>query len=598
MDEYYPQSEHIQLISELQALAKISNLKLCVSSRPWTAFTEAFGKLPSQIRLEDLTSADVAQYVRDHLQAAASTADKSSRAVESSDLDALVQLVVGKAQGVFLWVQLVTSALEERLVASNSLKQLLGCVEDFPDELEDYIRHSIYDRIHKTWRSDTAQALKMGLILSRCRHDLPGIAKISYDNSQFRGYLDSFLPFWLLHEGVDTTDFAITMEVKHMTRPELYDLIDITIKHLNACCKDLLCVFASGFHPRYRTENQIRNYRVEFLHRTVHDFLRTDEMNRLLDSNVPTFFNDDRFLFSIAVACVKVIIHENVVDILRHIRPTKMDLCLDFVETIATTLPKGPPESSERRRAYTATMKELDNVGFQYATAMCDKCCWEHATMEIRSAHVHLLLRLIACHFHSYARVVITNWSTKLTSDYLENGISASILLAALGLWTVHPFSLQEIDHAFVGFLLERVDPNQPTWIYTDSSVRQTWRDTAWVCFLRRWLQECEAQRQTGAAVGSNDTYSSQDVWAVAATLISGGADLEQRLYPEEDAPDLTFSGAACTSLTAAEALRICVPPQCQQSLEEVLSTQGSSKRRTLKSRLPLPWLPGSSIDH
>jgi hypothetical protein len=155
LDEYYPQNEHSQLFAELEGFAKIPNIKLCVSSRPWTAFENAFGKSSNRIRLEDLTRPDIVRYVSDHLEPYASL----------SNQDDLIRRVSDKAKGVFLWVYLVVAALKERIEARNDSKQLLKCLEQFPNELEDRFRQSIFRRIHETWRIETAQALKMALLI-------------------------------------------------------------------------------------------------------------------------------------------------------------------------------------------------------------------------------------------------------------------------------------------------------------------------------------------------------------------------------------------------------------------------------------------------
>jgi hypothetical protein len=54
LDEYYPHDNHRLLIEDVQELLQVSNLKLCVSSRPWPVFEAAFKSMPS-IVLEDHT---------------------------------------------------------------------------------------------------------------------------------------------------------------------------------------------------------------------------------------------------------------------------------------------------------------------------------------------------------------------------------------------------------------------------------------------------------------------------------------------------------------------------------------------------------------
>jgi hypothetical protein len=73
----------------------------------------------------------------------------------------LIKSVVDKADGAFLWAQLVVDTLQERLRAGRSLEDLRSCVVEFPGELQEYFRKLVYERIHSTWRtSDTAIMLK------------------------------------------------------------------------------------------------------------------------------------------------------------------------------------------------------------------------------------------------------------------------------------------------------------------------------------------------------------------------------------------------------------------------------------------------------
>jgi hypothetical protein len=394
LDEYSPQMEHDRLITELEALAKIPNIKLCVSSRPWTVFTNAWRALSDRISLHDLSREDIAQYVRDHLKTAS----------HISNQDDLVRLVTDKAQGVFLWVALVVSALKVRIEAGENSKQLLKCLEDFPSELEDYFRDSIYKRINETWHSATAQALKLALLISKNQEDLS-----SLDGSS---YLNSFLPFWLLHQKNEDGDytikeanFATSMDIKHITQDDIEEMIATTVKHINACCRDFLCVLSltAQIHGHSkgspRCESRMHDARVEFLHRTVYDFLHLDDMHKLLNRNVPAHFKGQTFLLNVAIACVKVIICDD--------GRTKVDVGSGFVDTVFTTLPATPPRQSKRNSsAYIAAMREIDVVGYEYATTVCNGAHWEQAKNQFNTRLRSLLSRLHACGFHSFGQAV------------------------------------------------------------------------------------------------------------------------------------------------------------------------------------------------
>jgi hypothetical protein len=66
LDEYDGDCEEVtQLFKDISA--RSSNIKICVSSRPWVVFDEAFTRLPT-LRLQDLTFDDIQAYVIDKLQ--------------------------------------------------------------------------------------------------------------------------------------------------------------------------------------------------------------------------------------------------------------------------------------------------------------------------------------------------------------------------------------------------------------------------------------------------------------------------------------------------------------------------------------------------
>lgn len=67
LDEYHPQSDHGYLINHLKSLAKLPNVKLCVSSRPWNDFERAFGRKATKLQVEQYTREDIARYARDEL---------------------------------------------------------------------------------------------------------------------------------------------------------------------------------------------------------------------------------------------------------------------------------------------------------------------------------------------------------------------------------------------------------------------------------------------------------------------------------------------------------------------------------------------------
>lgn len=81
----------ITLIAKVQT----SSVKVCLSSRPYRSYNEAFGS-SATLRLQDLTESDITTYVSDKLRAW--TFEDSSE----EKVSGVFRTIVDKAEGVFL----------------------------------------------------------------------------------------------------------------------------------------------------------------------------------------------------------------------------------------------------------------------------------------------------------------------------------------------------------------------------------------------------------------------------------------------------------------------------------------------------------------
>jgi hypothetical protein len=118
LDEYDGDREVVKL---LVRLASTGRTKICASSRPWNRFEAAFKTSKKQgkyLELHQHTGDDIAKVVEGELSAATTDIDRSN-----PDWASLIQEVIKRAEGVFLWVTLVLK------------KELLPCLEA-RDDLE------------------------------------------------------------------------------------------------------------------------------------------------------------------------------------------------------------------------------------------------------------------------------------------------------------------------------------------------------------------------------------------------------------------------------------------------------------------------------
>ncbi|OJD39079.1 small s protein [Diplodia corticola] len=186
---------------------------------------------------------------------------------------------VGRASGVFLWVHLVVNSLLDGLRNEDRLSDLERRLRLLPISLEEYFLH-MWNNLGDAYQQQAARTLCVALAADRPL---------------------TLMTYSMLDEEED--GFSIKWEPRPMTQDELIHRHQVIQKRLNARCKDLLEVKAcwtgkQTFPPRSQRspENEASAreffaYRVELLHRTVVEFLTSDEMQERLRAQLPADFN-------------------------------------------------------------------------------------------------------------------------------------------------------------------------------------------------------------------------------------------------------------------------------------------------------------------
>ena len=147
------------LIDLLVALAAYENVKICLSSRPWNIFQDAFGSCP-QLKLEDLTYNDISAYVREQLY----DNKQFHKLVQYNAVaaDRLVASLISKAAGVFLWVRLVVKQLLKGLRDGDGIDTISKKVKEIPADLDDYFVR-LMDLIEPQNRKEASELLQVAL---------------------------------------------------------------------------------------------------------------------------------------------------------------------------------------------------------------------------------------------------------------------------------------------------------------------------------------------------------------------------------------------------------------------------------------------------
>ena len=256
LDEY--EGDHDAVIKILSRLCSSSAIKICVSSRPWNRFEDTFGLLNNRkLYVHDLTRLDIRLYVRDKLE---NHRGFAPHLLENAQYKALVEEIVSKSQGVFLWVYLVVKSLQEGLRNGDDIQTLGRRLKALPTDLEPFFDQMLrsIDPIYTTVMAETFL------------HALEADESIP------------LLMYSFLHKGPKS---AIEACVKPFDNHDIFVTHSRMRRQINGISKGLLEVSVDAPAPDFVSQ------KVDFLHRTVRDFLRTDHMHNILRKLVSPTFN-------------------------------------------------------------------------------------------------------------------------------------------------------------------------------------------------------------------------------------------------------------------------------------------------------------------
>jgi hypothetical protein len=259
LDEF--SGDHTDLVNFLLEISKTTNVKLCVSSRPWLAFEEAFGKRP-RLRIETLTKSDILHFVSMRLRMSQRFRDLELN--EPSEAELLIQEVTSKAHGVFLWVYLVIRSLSEGLRDGDTMKDLLARISRLPSDLEELFR-KILDHLDATYFEQAS--ILFQLMAAAVPRPL------------------TVLSFAFAEEGFDA---AMTATVGPLNPGQLSSRAETIRRRLNSRSKGLLEATPTKSHPE--------RAQVQYLHRTVKDFLARRDIWIYIISGTSVSFNASKVL--------------------------------------------------------------------------------------------------------------------------------------------------------------------------------------------------------------------------------------------------------------------------------------------------------------
>lgn len=263
LDEY--DGDHDELIQMLKSLFSSTaspDIKVCLSSRPWQQFRDAFGQVPGQtLRLQDLTYDDIGHYVKAEFmknEEFCKIAEKEPKYLE------LIKNVQQGAAGVFLWVSLVVRELLGGIRAGDNVSQIQHRLTLLPEDLEAFFKHML-KQVNRAYKRRSVEAFQMAL----ASPEPPVLVLYSITDALENN-----------EEWVHTTTGP------SKTDDELVEMGTTMQRQLDVRCRGLLEIAADD-----KQGSVLFRGRILFLHRSVGEFLNSKEMQGLLNKELDDGYN-------------------------------------------------------------------------------------------------------------------------------------------------------------------------------------------------------------------------------------------------------------------------------------------------------------------
>ena len=283
LDEFDQQEGAVEIVKHIRTLSSVPELKLLVSSRPeFEIMRELKIAYPAmhQMKLQDLTRKDITRYVEDFLQEAA-TKSQLER-LEKGQRRKIIDEVVCKADGVFIWVRYVLQSLIYGAKCCSTWKELQQHLSRCPNEIL-----ALYSEMlsrqnpnEEMYREEAAMYFYMAVHApaGAWNHRTNHVAWSVFD--------------FMLARNRHVLERILETE-ENVSLSELVKLCDDTKERFTARCAGLLETSSS---PREKSVSDyekikscVRSNHVTFIHRSAYDFIaKTPEGLQILDLYRPT----------------------------------------------------------------------------------------------------------------------------------------------------------------------------------------------------------------------------------------------------------------------------------------------------------------------
>lgn len=238
LDEF--EDDHKELVSLLHEASSRPGVKICTSSRPWNVFKDEYINNPT-LQLEKLTHDDIKLYVQERLQR--SPGFQEFQVTNSAVAITIIEDLVEKARGVFLWVSIVSGLLETMFLEGCGPDDLRATIGSVPGEVSQLFMY-IWDRTEPRFRTEASQYFQIKRAMDGCR---------------FHTYA---LAFWLGDPAI-----SVDMQVTDMTSEYISNAVNSLGRKLMSRTGGILEI---------KPGSEMAHSSIDYMHRTAVDWVEAN----------------------------------------------------------------------------------------------------------------------------------------------------------------------------------------------------------------------------------------------------------------------------------------------------------------------------------
>ncbi|KAI4274218.1 MAG: hypothetical protein LQ337_004097 [Flavoplaca oasis] len=249
------------LLDIVRFFSKTPHCKICVSSRPEQVFRHEFLLCP-KLRVQDLNRQDIERMIHQRLLPRLTTQRLTSQ--NSDYLDLIVDSLVDKSSGVFLWVDLVIKELIQGFKNEDTLEELQSRIDKTPDDIQGMYARSL-TRSGPRYLEAALRCLHIILTAVELRETMTLLSLVLIEPEPW--------------------DFITRNELEYFTSPRFRSSCERFETRLISRCGSLLEIDDSKYSATNDDPLEYYYRTIHFMHRTAVEFLREKYKTFFLDES-------------------------------------------------------------------------------------------------------------------------------------------------------------------------------------------------------------------------------------------------------------------------------------------------------------------------